>query len=166
VDGKLPFSILIMTPYMVQINFFPNFYWILKPEHTTFTQLYTWNYTQLLWWRVAFIIDRASKACSLQVNEPMYVKKLTKHVKNHNLYNKVQNCLQPYMLKAFLYTLCESKFLHTCIQSYNFFHKGLYISLEVDIVFFCIWGTYKCFYIILFLKADRIKCYANPSLIP
>jgi hypothetical protein len=40
------------------------------------------------------------------------------------------------MLIAFLHTLCKSKFLHTCIQSYGFFHKDLYVSLEVDIVFF------------------------------
>jgi hypothetical protein len=60
VDRKPPFPMLIMTPYIVQINFFPNFYWILKSEHMNFTQLYTWNYTQLLWWGVAFIIDRAS----------------------------------------------------------------------------------------------------------
>jgi hypothetical protein len=26
VDVKLPFAILLMTPYMAQINFFPNFY--------------------------------------------------------------------------------------------------------------------------------------------
>jgi hypothetical protein len=34
VDRKPPFSMLIMTSYLVQINFFPNFYRILKPEHT------------------------------------------------------------------------------------------------------------------------------------
>jgi hypothetical protein len=41
VDKNPPFSMLIMTPYMVQINFFPNFYRLLKFEHTTFTQHYT-----------------------------------------------------------------------------------------------------------------------------
>jgi hypothetical protein len=63
---------------MVQIKIFPNFYWILKPKHMTFTQLYTWNYTQLLWWRIAFITDRPSLAYSLQMNESMYVKRTNK----------------------------------------------------------------------------------------
>jgi hypothetical protein len=40
------------------------------------------------------------------------------------------------MLKAFLNILCKSNFLHTCIQPSGFFHIGLYISLEVDIIFF------------------------------
>jgi hypothetical protein len=36
---------------------------------------------------------------SLQVNKLMYLKnKPTKHVKNHNTYSKVQNCLQSYTI--------------------------------------------------------------------
>jgi hypothetical protein len=40
------------------------------------------------------------------------------------------------ILKAFLQALCKSKFLHACIQFYGFFQRGLYVFLEVDIVFF------------------------------
>jgi hypothetical protein len=70
------------------------------------------------------------------------------------------------MLEAFLHSLRKSKFLHTCIQPYDFFHRGLYIFLEVDIFFFCIWGVQRCFFIIFFLKADGIKFSTNPSFIP
>ena len=95
---------------------------------------------------------------------PCMKRKLTKHVKNHNMYKKYKiayDCIlylvfffMPStfrawhmlylfinMLRAFLHTLYKSKFLHTCIQPYGFFHKGLYISFEVDIIFFRIWGT-------------------------
>jgi hypothetical protein len=75
VDMKLPFAMLLMTPHMAQIKFFPNFCWISK---TTFAQLCTWNYMQLLLWRVAFIIDQPSYTYSLQVNELMYIKKTNK----------------------------------------------------------------------------------------
>jgi hypothetical protein len=40
------------------------------------------------------------------------------------------------MLRAFLCALRKSKFLHAYIQTYAFFYKSLYTSLEVDIVFF------------------------------
>jgi hypothetical protein len=41
------------------------------------------------------------------------------------------------MLKAFLYALHKPKFLHACIQPYDVFYTSLYVSLEVNIVFFC-----------------------------
>jgi hypothetical protein len=69
------------------------------------------------------------------------------------------------MLKAFLHTLRKSKFLHTCIQPYGFFQRGLYVFLEVDIVFFVLEGLRDVFSL-FFFKVDRIKFSANPSLIP
>jgi hypothetical protein len=40
------------------------------------------------------------------------------------------------MLRAFLHALRKSKFLHACVQPYGFFHRALYVSLEIDFIFF------------------------------
>jgi hypothetical protein len=65
------------------------------------------------------------------------------------------------MLRAVLHTLCKSKFLHICIQPYDFFHRGFYVSLKVDIIFFHIWGTQRCFFFFFFLKANCVKFLGN-----
>jgi hypothetical protein len=124
------------------------------------------NYTQLLLWRVDFITNWASYAYSLQVNELMYVKKTNKVwktttfiIKYKITYNRILYTiffflpppLEPRawhifylfvsMLKAFAHALRKSKFLHACIQPYVIFNKNLYVSLEVDIIFFYILRT-------------------------
>jgi hypothetical protein len=47
-----------------------------------------------------------------------------------------QGILGVNMLRAFLHALCKSKFLYARIQPYGFFHIGLHISLEINIIFF------------------------------
>jgi hypothetical protein len=42
------------------------------------------------------------------------------------------------MLGAFQHTILKSKFVHAYIQPYGFFRMDLYISFQVDIVFYYI----------------------------
>jgi hypothetical protein len=115
-------------------------------------------------------------------------------VKNHNIYSKVQNCLQPYIIYSFLFSFLPSTyraqsmthvlfFLLICTKlSYTLFASpnsfmlvyNLTVSFtkvctylfEVDIIFFLYRRDLEMFVHNFFLKVDRVKSSANPSLIP
>jgi hypothetical protein len=71
-----------------------------------------------------------------------------------------------HMLRVFLHAFCKSKFLHACIQPYNFFHKDLHVSLEVDVVFFIIEGLRDVYSYFFLLKVDIVNSSTNLSIIP
>jgi hypothetical protein len=71
------------------------------------------------------------------------------------------------MLKVFPHALRKFNFFHACIQPYGFFQRGLYVSLEVDIVFFLYLRDLEMFvHILFYFKANRVKSSTNPSFIP
>jgi hypothetical protein len=70
------------------------------------------------------------------------------------------------MLRSFLYTLPKSKFLHACIQPNGLLSQWyVHISWSRHCIFLYLNDLERCLFIIYFLKANRIKFSASPSLI-